>query len=171
MGMKPGDASKPRSTAPKPPPKPKKRAPPPPPEKEKKLWAYLAALSAGARHSEAAVTAGIPFGEVRREFSRNQDYRAAYKKAEADREELWMEQRYDDAHNRATVGVKRSVTCGSGICGEDLIPSDRLMELLLKKDHPDWFKTETKADITITGNPWMDIVQHIEGGPAPAKPE
>lgn len=161
MGVKKVDPAKPRSKAPKPPPKGRKRADPPPPDVQKKLWDYLAAIAGGARHSEASILTGLPFGAVRLEFSRNEEYRAAYKKAEADREDMWMAERYDDAHHRATKGVPRSVTCGSGICGTDMYPSDRMMEVLLKKDHPEWFRQEVKAEHDLAPA-LVELIMHVE---------
>lgn len=161
--MKRGDPKKRRSKAPKPPPKPKKRAAPPSAQKKKKLWDYLAAIAGGARHSEAAIETGLPFREVQREYSRNLEYRAAYKKAEEERENLWMAQRYDETHHRATVGVPRSVTCKNGICGTDMVPSDRLMEVLLRKDHPEWFEQRVTAQHT-GGSLIVRLLDHIESG-------
>lgn len=159
--MKRGDPRRPKSAAPKPKPIPRKKAPPTPPEKLAKLHAYLDAIARGARHKEAAVETGVRFADIRLEYTHNPEFLAKYKKAEEDREIVWKNEHYDETHHRAVVGVPRSVTCGAGVCGTDYIPSDRLMEVLLRKDHPEWFENRVKAEHNVAP-PLVELLMHLE---------
>lgn len=139
----------------------KKRAKEPTPKKAKALAKYVSELARGAKHNEAELVSGVTFTDVSRERARSESFRVKYNAAIADREAIWMAQRYEKAHHRATVGVERSVTCGSGICGTDTIPSDRLMEVLLRKDHPEWFENRVKAEHNVAP-PLVELLMHLE---------
>ena len=146
-----------------------KKVAPPSDSMREKLETYLLAIRSGERHKNAELIAKVTWKDVMRECARDKDFSEAYKSAISFRDDMWKSSRYEEAHHRAMVGVPRSVTCGKGICGTDLIPSDRMMEILLKRDHPEWFKQEVKAEHT--ADPILvQLLKHIEGSPSSELP-
>jgi hypothetical protein len=143
--------------------------PEPTPELRARFDLYIEMLKNGAKHADCMVATNLSWGEVQKEKSSNPTYAAEFNAAVAVRDERMKAERYEAAHHRATIGVKKSVTTPMGIVGYDYVPSDRLLEVLLKRDAPEEYmeRQSTKLDIATTfGNVLAEIEREKIGAPA-----
>ena len=141
-------------------------------EKESLKRCYVLAehLRLGCTHKEAMAAAGIgTWDEVHRIYQRSPEFKEAYKAAKIAREDIWKIERLETAHQRAVYGVKRAVTSPrDGIIGYDLYPSDRMMEILLRKDDPEGFSERVKTEHT--GSALVNLLLDIESRSLPPQP-
>jgi len=65
------------------------------------------------------------------------EFRKLYEEAKEIREEVRREQREDAVHHRAVEGYDRTVASGGVAVAVDKVYSDKLLELVYLKDHPE----------------------------------
>lgn len=146
--------------------------PEPSPELRARLDKYIEMLKNGSFHRECMVETNLSWSEVQLEKTRNPEYAALFKAAEAVRDERMKAERYEAAHERATKGVRKSVTTPAGIVGYDYVPSDRLLEVLLKRDAPEEYmeRQSTKVDIATTFGNILAEIEKESIGPSSEQP-
>jgi len=131
---------------------------------------FLAALREGKIHEEAMTAGNLAWPDVVRFRNKWPKMDADYRQALSMRDDFWRQQRLDVSHHRAVVGVKRSVVGRDGILGHDLVPSDQLMAMHLKRDDPDGFSERVKNEHNVAP-PLVDLLMQLEGRTAQKQPE
>lgn len=138
---------------------------------EAQLDALCAALRAGDDIRAAIKKSGAPWETFHERATADIAVAGRIEAARAARESYRLLVRLDEMHRRAVDGFTDPIVSAGKLVTDHQVYSDMLLLNLVKADNPDKFADRSKSDVTVTGNPWADIVQHIEGGPAPAKPE